>query len=254
MKSTSLTKPDDWKGYYRGRPNPSKIPRYLEKILSDEVWSRPPGNVFELGCGLSAFLIESAILGWRVSGIDFNSLAIIQLKDFFSTRGLKYQKLICEDLLSARIDNIDANHDLLISFGVLEHFKHPETVLNKWKRTLKRGGRVLSFVPNLYSINASLLRRYDYGSWIKHIPISPEGLDEIHVKAGLKVIRKGVYSGPFDLNMLIPWGKLNDRWPLAFVRLLRYIGTAVSALSSLINTNLHSKLLSPIIWGLYENN
>ena len=83
MRSTSLTTPDDWSGYYRDRVISSKILTYLEKILPDEVWSNPTGNVFELGSGLSAFLIKSAILGLGVSGINFNNFAISRLKSFF---------------------------------------------------------------------------------------------------------------------------------------------------------------------------
>lgn len=252
MSRNRLTHSSDWDEYYQGRGISSELPSYLEKILVEQIWSLPPGKVFELGCGLSPFLIRSAILGWCVCGIDFNRFAINELEDYFERRGLKHEKFIYGNITTIDLDTLDSDYDLLVSFGVLEHFKHPERIIQKWKYILKPGGLFLSVVPNLFSVNARLLKKYDPELWKKHIVISAQQLHDIHVQSGLKEVERACYAGSFDIDMLIPWNRLKGKWPLPIIKFLRYTGTAISKVLELTRVGGSNIYISPIIYGIYQ--
>jgi 2-polyprenyl-3-methyl-5-hydroxy-6-metoxy-1,4-benzoquinol methylase len=98
--------------------------------------------------------------------------------------------------------------DLLVSFGFLEHFANPGAILSKWKTILKPSGLVISVIPNLFSINGVMLRKFDQELWRQHICYSPKDMDQFHREAGLIPVQQAQYIGSYDIHMLIPWDKI----------------------------------------------
>ena len=101
------------------------------------------------------------------------------------------------------------------------------------------------------SLNAKLLRKYDFQLWQKHIIINPIQLDEIHLNAGLQIKRSAIYTGGYDLDMLIPWNKIGEKYPLFVLKFLRYLGTFIAYNAKLFFKDNH-KLINPVIYGVYE--
>lgn len=253
-KSDGLTNFQDWNNYYGEDYFENKyIPTHMIPILNKEIWCYEPGKLFELGCGSSLYLVKSALKGWEVSGIDFNKKAIEALKNYLQSKGVKMRQLIFNDVFDYDCTSLANKYDFLVSFGFLEHFRNPEDILRKWCVILKPGGKVISVIPNLMSLNAKLLRRYDFKLWQKHITITPVQLDKIHLNAGLWIKKPAIYAGSYDLDMLIPWNKIGEKCPLFVLKLLRYSGTFIAyCLKSFFKDNY--RLINPVIYGVYEKN
>jgi len=251
-KSDGFTNPQDWNSYYgKEHLERSNIPTYMIFILNKEVWCYKPGKLFELGCGSSLYLAKSALSGWEVSGIDFNKKAIESLKNYLQNKGVKFGHLIFKDVFDYDCTLLANKYDFLVSFGFLEHFRNPENILRRWCVILKPGGRVISVIPNLMSLNAKLLKRYNFQLWRKHIIITPLQFDRMHLDAGLRIIRPAIYTGGYDLDMLIPWNKIREKYPLFILKLLRYFGTFIAYYFKIFFKDNH-RLINPIIYGVYE--
>lgn len=244
---------EDWKQYHSGSGDRLRdLPTYLLDVLEAVVWCHLPGKVFELGCGGSYFLYESAARGWTVSGIDYHKESVLALTNLLvSSSSSIGDGIIYDDLLEYDVDRLKYKYDLLISFGLFEHFADPTYVLKRWLAILKRDGRVITFVPNLLSINGRLLKKYDPYVLMQHIPLSTYELDRVHSEAGLRRIAPAVYFGGFDLDMLIPWDALRMRYPLQLVRIFRYTGTCLSFLFRHLAKG--NRMLNPLLYGVYGN-
>lgn len=254
-KPEALTAPEDWNSFYDSRElRKTRIPSYVKFILDEDIWSNTPGKIFELGCGASPLLAKSAILGWEIAGIDFNKKAIELLRTFLTKEGLQTGILIHGNILTYDCRLLENKYDVLISSGFLEHFKSPSDVLRKWSQVLKQKGKVISFVPNLVSFNAKLLKIYDIDLYNKHIVILPHQLDRIHLDAGLSVKKSAIYTGGYDALMLIPWAKIREKInSLIVFKLLQYFSFHIVAkcLELLLPYN-NAKIWNPIIYGVYE--
>lgn len=207
----SLTTPNDWQQYYSQRDYDTIVNAAQSPVLIEDFLSEKTGSIFELGCGQSRCLARAAKLGWEIGGIDFNKEALLPLKKFAGDVGVQNNHLVNGDVFSYDIDSIDKKYDLLVSFGFMEHFRNPAEILTQWKAVLKPGGKVITSIPNLLSINAYFFEKYDPEFWKQHEPFSREQLDSFHISAGLSPVSKSEYIGKFDLHSLIPWDKIETK-------------------------------------------
>ena len=77
--------------------------------------------------------------------------------------------------------------DVVVSFGLVEHFENTSQVVSACARYLRPGGQMITLVPTmrgLYGLAYRLLRPAVYR---KHIPHSRETLAQAHTDAGLDV-------------------------------------------------------------------
>lgn len=250
-----LTTSRDWDAYYCNRGPRQPIPEHLLPLLDKNILCRVPGRIFEIGCGFSPVLIECAQHGWEVSGIDFHSEIIERLATFLMTNGGKIGCFIADDALSFDVGPLEGYFDLLVSFGFLEHFLHPQGIIERWSRILNHGGIVISAVPNLGSFNAMLLRKLDRTLWEKHIPITPSDLDQMHIDAGLSVVKPASYAARYEITMLIPWDRLRE-WCTRpfFYKLARYVGSFLIEPVARLALDWNRRATCPIIYGLYKKN
>lgn len=219
------------------------------------MWFVRPLNKYQTGLSgwtrASEFMYLSALKGWKVSGIDFHEAAIHAVKTSLRSARGKAGSILYGDLLNYDLSGLPQDFDWLVSFGVLEHFLRAEVVLAKWKTILRKGGRILTFVPNLRSINGDLLRRFDAGIWAQHVPFDTISLDLIHLRAGLKPIKRCSYCGVYDLDMLVPWSRFYEGSHKLLIRCLRYIGTTISDVLNIFKISGRQRL-SPLLFCIYE--
>jgi SAM-dependent methyltransferase len=249
-----LTKPEDWGPFFLGRQF-EQIERLAHRpSLIDDYLKTKTGKLFELGCGGSRLLARSALLGWEVGGIDFNAEALRLIQDYLAQKNYDNKNLVCGDILSYDCSQFHNKYDLLVSFGVLEHFRDPQPIMFKWKRILSRDGIVITYLPNLFSINAFLMRKYAPDVWAQHHPFSPQDMDQFHIDAGLVPLRGAQYVGPYDINMLVPWSSLqhliSNRFVFKTLKCFAYYGVG-KVLRLLPNSNM--KLLNSFLLGVYVN-
>ncbi|MGB3113184.1 MAG: class I SAM-dependent methyltransferase [Candidatus Omnitrophota bacterium] len=109
-----------------------------------EYFSRP-GKVLDIGCGLGEVLSVFKENGWDCTGIEFNRFAAKYAEDKFEL-----------NIINKSIFDIDEssenNYDLIMLWGVLEHFYDPKEVLRKVNKLLAPGGLLLLEVPSADSV------------------------------------------------------------------------------------------------------
>lgn len=246
-----LTSHKDWEVYHSMNKLEQDSPSHLHVILNNEILPLKPGNLFEIGCGNSHFIMLCAKLGWNVSGIDFQLKSIDNLMMKLQEPRYKVGKIIHADALTYDLESIHGTFDVLASFGFFEHFANPDILLKKWIYLLKSGGKVITAIPNLQSINALILSIYNKSLWNKHKSITPGELDHMHESIGLSVYSPAKYCGRFELDMLIPWESVSSYYPYLMTKLLRYLGSFLITPIFRLLSPLYPKYLCPIIYGSY---
>jgi SAM-dependent methyltransferase len=252
-EDNSLTIPSDWNPYYVSRSGAGLLPSFIQEVISAELMSEKLGEVFELGCGDSIVLRNCAETGWTVSGIDFNTRAVTALSSYLDSRKLPFGKLIHDDVHRFDCSPLGGKFDVLVSIGFLEHFRRPELVLGRWARIVRKGGKVISIVPNLFSFNALVLKKSSPENWSQHRTISLRELDGMHREAGLAVKSPARYKGGFDIDMFIPWNVIGRKLKYPLLLACARHGSDLimrNALNLVFRRN--TRFISPIIYGIYR--
>jgi SAM-dependent methyltransferase len=144
-----------------------------------------PGRLLDVGCGDGQFLHQMSKEGWQGTGIDFDGAAI-------ETGRKKYGlNLSAGDFQTADFDVDD--FDAVTMSHVIEHVPDPVAFLDKCRRVLRPGGRLVLSTPNARSLGHKRFRQ----SWRgleppRHLNIfTPNLLGECASRAGLAVVRTG---------------------------------------------------------------
>lgn len=108
-----------------------------------------PGKVLDIGCGLSEVLSVFKENGWSALGIEFNEFAANYSRKEFGI-----------EIINKSIYDFDSSekYDLIMLWGVLEHFFEPKKILNKIYELLKDEGLLVLEVPSADSV---LIRYYE---------------------------------------------------------------------------------------------
>ncbi len=105
----------------------------------------------ECGCGLATISTRLAMEGYEVTMLDLSSHALEKVKSNFKRLGL------VGDFVQDDINDMpfkDKTFDLVLSFGVLEHFKDINKPIEEMVRVLRPGGIFFAdIVPRKFSIH-----------------------------------------------------------------------------------------------------
>jgi SAM-dependent methyltransferase len=92
--------------------------------------------------------------------------------------------------------------DVVISFGVLEHFDRTTDCLIAFSRYLKPGGLMITTIPNLCGLNGSIQKIVNRPIFDIHVALDAESLAAAHERMGLRV-------SSCDYFLLVNFGILN---------------------------------------------
>lgn len=109
-------------------------------LISNETYGK---ELLDIGCGAGRFLHEAKNLGYKVSGIDFNSESIRIAKNRF---GLADVERLSVESYATR--HPDKKFDVITFFEVLEHMDDPNKFITQVKSRLRPGGFIALSVPN----------------------------------------------------------------------------------------------------------
>lgn len=127
----------------------------LEYLL--DILPSPHENikVIEVGCGSARLSCFLASLGYNTTCMDFSENALkVAKKNYYLTKN--QGEFIVGDVQNMPFE--DNTYDVVISTGLLEHFKDPQIVINEMTRILKPEGIFYSdIVPDKFSLFRSHL-------------------------------------------------------------------------------------------------
>jgi 2-polyprenyl-3-methyl-5-hydroxy-6-metoxy-1,4-benzoquinol methylase len=148
-------------------------------------------SVVELGGASSHFLL--ALAKWcdaRATAIDFSAAGLDQLADLFRANGLVVDAVL-GDIFEW---NPGRTFDLVVHWGLLEHFARPASVLAVCRGLLAPGGRVVFTMPNMAALGAALWKAWSPKNWATHIYHDDDTVRRACDEAGL-VLRDRFHWG-----------------------------------------------------------
>jgi 2-polyprenyl-3-methyl-5-hydroxy-6-metoxy-1,4-benzoquinol methylase len=144
-------------------------------------------SLLEIGCARSVWLPYFAKqFGLKVSGIDYSEVGCRQAEATLQREGVN-GKILCEDFYSPSNSLIE-KFDIVISFGVAEHFTDTAQCITAFAKFLKPGGRMITIIPNMTWIMGLLQRLLDKSVYDVHVPLNAIALRRAHEQSLLEVL------------------------------------------------------------------
>jgi 2-polyprenyl-3-methyl-5-hydroxy-6-metoxy-1,4-benzoquinol methylase len=144
------------------------------------------GRLIEVGCARSVWLPYFAkSWGYQVAGLDSSEIGCRQAEAILKREGVK-GTIYHADLFRPPEEVLEA-FDVVISFGLVEHFWPTSQVVRALGRFLKPGGIMVTVVPNMSGIVGSLQRLLNSEVFRMHVVLSACRLRKAHEEAGLRV-------------------------------------------------------------------
>ncbi|MDB5031616.1 methyltransferase domain-containing protein [Mucilaginibacter sp.] len=172
------------------------------------------------------------------------------LLDYFIHQGLVNELLAKNSLQENDIKIIEADlftyqpevqYDLVLSFGLIEHFSDTKAIIENHLPFLKPGGTLFITLPNFKGINGWVQRKFDLENYNKHYieSMNPALLADYCRQLGLKEV-ESYYHGRF--SMWLENKATQSAFAKAFVNTLWFTGKVITKF-----IKFESKMLSPYI-------
>lgn len=158
---------------------------YFGQIFSN---MNPQGKkLLEIGCARSVWLPYFAKeFGFKVYGIDYSEIGCQQAMQILSKEGVRGE-IVCADFFSPPESMLKA-FDVVVSFGVLEHFKDTTACISAFSKFLKPAGLLITNIPNLCGLNGLIQKMINRSIFDIHIPLDKKNFVRFHRINGLRII------------------------------------------------------------------
>jgi 2-polyprenyl-3-methyl-5-hydroxy-6-metoxy-1,4-benzoquinol methylase len=144
-------------------------------------------KLLEIGCGNSAWLPYFATeFGFEVWGLDYSNIGCEQEKRILAREGVAGQ-VICADMFAPPPEMLGA-FDVVVSFGVVEHFENTADCVAAITRFLKPSGLIFTMVPNVTGLIGAIQKAVNRPVYDIHQQIVAPALATAHEQAGCRVM------------------------------------------------------------------
>ncbi|MBM9501955.1 class I SAM-dependent methyltransferase [Leptospira sp. 201903071] len=162
------------------------------RILPLQKFLKPNAKIFDIGCGVGAFVRAMKNEGYSAQGCDLSNVSLSVGKSLLG--------LVDSDIFYGDYDSIpEANYDLITLWTVVEHLLNPEETLSFIKSRLRSGYLLLEF-PTADSLMMELYGK-DY-FWVMppyHINLfTLAGLKNLLSRVGFEILY--VHGMPSNWN------------------------------------------------------
>ncbi|WP_114109632.1 bifunctional 2-polyprenyl-6-hydroxyphenol methylase/3-demethylubiquinol 3-O-methyltransferase UbiG [Thalassospira xiamenensis] len=198
----------------------SKITKHVEREFflwikeTLEHFGKTGSNVelVEVGCARSQVLpILASQLGVSISGIDYSPNGCEQARMMLDREDIK-GNIFCHDIFSIPKD-LKRKFDVVISFGLIEHFSDTKEIVQSLSELLKPGGIILTSLPNMNGTVGFFQKTLNRSIYDIHVPLTPDQVRVAHEASGLDVIEtKYFLSTNFGIVNLGSPNKTNPTW------------------------------------------
>jgi 2-polyprenyl-3-methyl-5-hydroxy-6-metoxy-1,4-benzoquinol methylase len=164
------------------------------RIVRRQVGDLAGQHVLELGAGGANHRLLALHLwaGARVTGVDYSPVGLEVLTELFRVNGAELEA-VQGDFLKTAPPCTD--FDLVVHWGVLEHFTDPVPLLRACRAALRPGGRVLFSTPNMEAWAASGWASFSPRNWSRHVLHDESALRRACAAAGLELEREFYFGG-----------------------------------------------------------
>jgi 2-polyprenyl-3-methyl-5-hydroxy-6-metoxy-1,4-benzoquinol methylase len=144
-------------------------------------------RLLEIGCAKSAWLPYFAReFGFSVTGLDYSPIGSQMAREGLRRSGVDGE-VVCTDLFTPPPRMLGA-YDVVVSFGVAEHFEDTSAYLTSVAAYLKPGGLLITSIPNMAGAVGSLQKLLSRRVYDIHVIIDREMFRKAHEVAGLEVL------------------------------------------------------------------
>jgi SAM-dependent methyltransferase len=205
-----LTNPDQWTRFYGSKVSFGKLNRWVNRniierelydVMSDVLPARPGASVIEMGCANSDWLpYYSSAYGYSIYGIDYLEQGCRLAQRKLEQSGCDDHRIFCGDFRDLH-ESIGQRFDLVVSFGVIEHFEDPGALIAAFRGYLREGGLMITVCPNTAGHAMQLQKHVDKRIYDGHLRFGLEELVKYHRQGGMEPIRAN-HLGLLSLNNL----------------------------------------------------
>lgn len=147
----------------------------------------PDVHLVEVGCARSQALpVLAKSLGVSVAGIDYSPNGCEQTRIMMKREGVSGE-VYCSDIFAIP-DSLIGSFDVVVSFGLIEHFSDTNEIVSALAKLLKPGGIILTSIPNMRGTTGFFQRVLNRSIYDIHVPLSPSQVRIAHEAAGLTVV------------------------------------------------------------------
>jgi 2-polyprenyl-3-methyl-5-hydroxy-6-metoxy-1,4-benzoquinol methylase len=209
----------------------------------------PSMHLLEIGCAKSSWLPYFANeFGFSVSGIDYSPAGCemaIQVLRANEVEG----DVVCADFFSPP-DTMFGTFDVIVSFGVVEHFEDTALCLRAFSLFLKPGGVLITNIPNMVGSIGYIQKIVNKPVYDIHKLIDTLSLAKAHECAGLEVLQCDYFMATgFGVNNLadVPEGSLSWFLKKVFLGVLSRLSMLVWLMEEVMGEFSTRKMFSPYI-------
>lgn len=149
-------------------------------------------KILERGCANSIWPIYfHKYWNFDVYGIDYSEYGCILERKIFKHYGISEENIYCANLFEPP-ECLIGKFDIVMSFGVAEHFDDTTNVIKVMSQYLKHNGLLFTEIPNLSGINGIIMKIFNKAIYDIHVPLDRKLLLEANQNANL-VIRSCNY-------------------------------------------------------------
>ncbi|GAX92063.1 hypothetical protein EFBL_3754 [Effusibacillus lacus] len=153
----------------------------FNKIFSDTTTYNL--KLLEIGCANSRWLPYFAKeYGFKITGLDYSERGCDQARKILANESVEGE-IVWADFFSPPDYMLEA-YDVVVSFGVVEHFEDTSDCLQAFSKFLKPGGIIITIIPNLNGITGELQKIVNRPIFDIHVPLDREALALAHEKSG----------------------------------------------------------------------
>ncbi|WP_448506384.1 class I SAM-dependent methyltransferase [Immundisolibacter sp.] len=209
-------------------------------------------NVLEIGAGDSASLpyFAKKYPGSRFAGMDYSQAGCEMLAKRVAASGVSNVDIYQQDMFSMESD-LHGKFDLVMSFGVVEHFTELSNALLAKRQYLKDQGYMFSLIPNMAGSIGSLTNLLNRKIYEVHNPHDWNSFLEGHRKAGLTVISGG-YLGSTNFSVLSSCFEKHQGLSWQSYVFLTRLTKAISFVETKVGDFPVSQIFSPYIYAISQ--
>lgn len=164
----------------------------IAKALEIQGKSQPDMHLVEVGCARSQALpVFAKRLGLSVAGIDYSPNGCEQTRVMLNREAVSGD-VYCSDIFAIP-DALKGRFDVVVSFGLIEHFSNTNEIVSALAGLLKPGGMIFTNIPNMQGTTGFVQKALNRGIYDIHVPLTPSQVRSAHEMAGLDVIESNYF-------------------------------------------------------------